>query len=44
MFLQTRHLQSLRKLQAEGKMDKAEGEVQKEVGKGKDAIRDATRC
>jgi uncharacterized protein YjbJ (UPF0337 family) len=31
------------KLQAEGKMDKAEGQVQTEVGKAKDAVRDAVK-
>lgn len=32
-----------RKLQAEGKVDKAVGKVQTEVGKAKDNIRDAVR-
>jgi uncharacterized protein YjbJ (UPF0337 family) len=32
-----------RKLQAEGKMDKAEGHVQKGMGKAKDAARDALK-
>jgi uncharacterized protein YjbJ (UPF0337 family) len=32
-----------RKLQAEGKADKAVGKVQGEVGKAKDAVRDAAR-
>ena len=32
-----------RKLQAEGKADKLVGKVQNEVGKAKDAIRDAAR-
>jgi uncharacterized protein YjbJ (UPF0337 family) len=32
-----------RKLQAEGKVDKATGKVQTEVGKTKDAVRDAAR-
>lgn len=32
-----------RKLQAEGKADKAVGKVQSEVGKAKDAVRDAVR-
>jgi len=31
------------KLQAEGKLDKAEGKVQQKVGEGKDAIRDALK-
>ena len=32
-----------RKLQAEGKADKIVGKVQNEVGKAKDAVRDASR-
>ena len=32
-----------RKLEAEGKIDKATGKVQTEVGKAKDAVRDAAR-
>ena len=32
-----------RKLQAEGKADKLVGKVQNEVGKAKDAVRDAAR-
>ena len=32
-----------RKLQAEGKVDKAVGKVQSEVGKAKDTVRDAIR-
>jgi len=32
-----------RNLQADGKMDKTEGKIQKEVGKAKDAVRDAVR-
>jgi len=30
-----------REMQVKGKMDKAEGKIQKEVGKAKDAIRNA---
>jgi uncharacterized protein YjbJ (UPF0337 family) len=32
-----------KKLQAEGKIDKATGKAQSELGKAKDAVRDATR-
>lgn len=31
------------KLQADGKLDKAEGKIQGEVGKAKDAVRDALK-
>ncbi|WP_395682007.1 CsbD family protein [Inquilinus sp.] len=32
-----------RELQVDGKMDKAEGTIQKDVGKAKDAVRDAVK-
>lgn len=32
-----------KKLEAEGKVDKAAGEVQSAVGKGKDAVKDALK-